>query len=366
MPRTKKPRGVKYSKSRAFTRNTEIPILQPIFLEQTYNSNPTEFNLQQSDYDDVNDDFIDESIPVDSDDSIYREKQTRLNKSWQSIHVQLKDALIELESQCNVEENICLYGKCYNNELFKIITVDCIYFEHEIKKQFNLCNCEQSNLAVALTHRGLFSASPINPLIAFEIKLLEFAEKLLLLAQISYESFCIALRHIHDNKLSSHKNIYKPFMSTFRQYILVKKEKIKFLTEQVVKKPEVFCPACPLKNSCNSGSLNRLTVCFDGCFQLRRLKIGGNDNTEEDYYSKYFMDDKFFDFEKLYLQYLQKESSEENDPCMKAFKAANKKNSKILSNALDISGVVGTTCKHGIPMKFLNIKTGERCDHVLL
>ncbi|CAB4381008.1 unnamed protein product [Rhizophagus irregularis] len=239
----------------------------PIFLEQTYDSNPTEFNLQQSDDDDVNDDFIDESIPVDSNDSIYREKQTRLNKFWQSIRVQLKDALIELESH-----------------------FDCIYFEHEIKKQFNLCNCEQSNLAVALARREIFPASPINPLIAFEIKLLEFAEKLLL-AQISYESFCIALRHIHDNKLSSHKNIYKLFMSTFRQYILVKKEKIKFLTEQVVKKPEVFCPACPL--------------------------------VKEDYYSKYFMDDKFFDFEKLYLQYLQKESSEENDPCMKAFKAAN-------------------------------------------
>ncbi|PKK59661.1 hypothetical protein RhiirC2_794513 [Rhizophagus irregularis] len=114
-------------------------------------------------------------------------------------------------------------------------------------------------------------------------------------------------------------------MFTFRQYILVKKEKIKFLTEQVVKKPEVFCPAYPLKNSCNS---------------------------EEDYYSKYFMDDKFFDFEKLYLQYLQKESSE-------LLRQQMKQNSKILSNALDISGVVGTTCKHGIPMKFLNIKTGE-------
>ncbi|PKY54563.1 hypothetical protein RhiirA4_473448 [Rhizophagus irregularis] len=284
MPRTKKPRGVKYSKSRAFTRNTEIPILQPIFLEQTYDSNPTEFNLQQSDDDDVNDDFIDESIPVDSDDN----------------------ALIELESQCNVEENICLYGKCYNNELFKIITVD-----YEIKKQFNLYNCEQSNLAVALTRRGLFPASPINPLIAFETKLLEFAEKLLLLAQISYKSFCIALRHIHDNKLSSHKNIYKPFMSTFRQYILVKKEKIKNKKIHVIQKKIII--------------LNIL-----------------------------------FDFEKLYLQYLQKESSEENDPCMKAFKAANEKNSIILSNALDISGVVGTTCKHGIPMKFLNIKTGER------
>ncbi len=45
---------------------------------------------------------------------------------------------------------------------------------------------------------------------------------------------------------------------------------------------------------------------------------------------------------------------------MKAFKAANEKNSKPLSNALDISGVIGTMCKHGIPMKFLNIKTGER------
>ncbi|UZO10533.1 uncharacterized protein OCT59_002114 [Rhizophagus irregularis] len=130
-----------------------IPILQPIFLELTYDSNPTEFNLQQSDDDDVNDDFIDESIPVDSDDSIYREKQTRLNKSWQSIRVQLKEVLIELESH-----------------------FDCIYFEHEIKKQLNLCNCEQSNFAVALARREIFPASPINPLIAFEIKLLEFAE----------------------------------------------------------------------------------------------------------------------------------------------------------------------------------------------
>ncbi|PKC63780.1 hypothetical protein RhiirA1_463284 [Rhizophagus irregularis] len=63
-------------------------------------------------------------------------------------------------------------------------------------------------------------------------------------------------------------------------------------------------------------SLNRLTVCFGRCFQLRQLKI---------------------------------ESSKENDPCMKAFKAANEKNSKILSNALDISRVIGTICKHGIP-----------------
>ncbi|CAB5391928.1 unnamed protein product [Rhizophagus irregularis] len=282
MPHTKKPHGIKYSKSRAFIRNTEIPILQlnKLMIQILLN-------------------LICNKIIM---------MMLIMILLIKSIRVQLKDALIELKSQCNVEENICLYVKCYNNELFKIITIDCIYFEHEIKKQFNLYNCEQSNLAVALTCRGLFSASPINPLIAFEIKLLEFAEKLLLLAQISYESFCIALRHIHDNKLSSHKNIYKPFMFTFRQYILVKKEKIKFLTEQVVKKPEVFCPAYPLKNSCNSGSLNRLT---------------------------------------------------ENDPCMKAFKVANEKNSKILSNALDISGVVGITCKHGIPMKFLNIKTGE-------
>ncbi|CAB5357577.1 unnamed protein product [Rhizophagus irregularis] len=50
---------------------------------------------------------------------------------------------------------------------------------------------------------------------------------------------------------------------------------------------------------------------------------------------------------------------------IQAFKAANEKNSIILSNALDISGVVGTTCKHGIPMKFLNIKTRERLVYSL-
>lgn len=228
MPRTKKPRGVNYSKSQAFTRDTEIPILQPISYEQTYDSNPLQLDLQQ-----IDDDFIDESVPADDffsnidDDKTYREKQIHLNEAWQSIRVQLRDALIELESQCDIEENMCPYGKCDNIELFKMITVDCIYFERkftlickysfikfylliylfiylfldEIKIQFNLCNCEQSNLAVALARRGLFPASPIHPSIAFEIKLLEFAEKLLLLAQIPYESFCIALRHIHGIKV---------------------------------------------------------------------------------------------------------------------------------------------------------------------
>ena len=132
MPRKRKPSGINYSKSQAFTRDTEIPILRSTLSDET---SPIDPSLQQTG--DKLDEFIDESIFADNslsnddDDNVYREKQNRLNEAWQLIRIQLRDALIELESQQNVEEKVCPNGKCDNDELYKSITVDCIYFERK-------------------------------------------------------------------------------------------------------------------------------------------------------------------------------------------------------------------------------------------
>ena len=133
MPRKEKPPGVSYSKPQVFTRDTEIPILRSMLSDEQ--TSPIEPSLQQ--IEDKLDEFIDESnfadnsFSNDDDDNVYREKQNRLNEAWQSIRIQLRDALIELESQHNVEENVCPNGKCVNDELYKSITVDCIYFERK-------------------------------------------------------------------------------------------------------------------------------------------------------------------------------------------------------------------------------------------
>ena len=97
--------------------------------EQRYRECLPTMNLLDEFIDESN--FADNSFSNDDDDNVYREKQNRLNEAWQSIRIQLRDALIELESQHNVEENVCPNGKCVNDELYKSITVDCIYFERK-------------------------------------------------------------------------------------------------------------------------------------------------------------------------------------------------------------------------------------------
>ena len=47
--------------------------------------------------------------------------------------------------------------------------------------------------------------------------------------------------------------------------------------------------------------------------------------------------------------------------CDSHFKAANQKRANLKSNYLDDTGIFGSTCRHGIPLKFINLKgIGER------
>ena len=47
--------------------------------------------------------------------------------------------------------------------------------------------------------------------------------------------------------------------------------------------------------------------------------------------------------------------------CDSYFKAADQDRAKIKSKKLDDTGLFGSTCRHGIPLKFINLKgIGER------
>ena len=62
--------------------------------------------------------------------------------------------------------------------------------EHEV--QFMSCGCEP--LAVSLAKAELWPATPTNPRYAFSFTLLDWAEALLLEAQVSLKDFCKTLK----------------------------------------------------------------------------------------------------------------------------------------------------------------------------
>lgn len=62
--------------------------------------------------------------------------------------------------------------------------------EHKIL--FVHCNCEP--LAVTLSRAELWPATPTNPRYAFSFALLEWAEALLLEAQVALKDFCNSLK----------------------------------------------------------------------------------------------------------------------------------------------------------------------------
>jgi hypothetical protein len=67
-------------------------------------------------------------------------------------------------------------------------------------------------------------------------------------------------------------------------------------------------------------------------------------------------------FINLYFIFLKKKNKK-NVPtsCESNFKAANQIKSLQKSKYLDDTGIFGSTCRHGIPLKFLNLRNmGER------
>lgn len=177
-------------------------------------------------YDPFNDLDIGESSQSNAIERRDGEKE-RLEKNWNSLRLELRDALIEAEGNDNTNlkpqfmQQRIFCSKCNQT---KACEVDCISFEcknaclfigicndftklmrtnvclDEEKLTFVFCDCEKN--AITLCKNGLFPASPERPSIAFNIKLLRFANRLYLETQGSQEGFCKALRFIHDSQVN--------------------------------------------------------------------------------------------------------------------------------------------------------------------
>jgi len=134
-------------------------------------------------------------------------------------------------------------------------------------------------------------------------------------------------------------------------------------------------------------------VALDGNFQLRRLKCAGNDIDDQLVKDRFIMKQKQFDewiithdsfwnksnknqvckncnyvcfyiciyFYFAFIYFIITIFYFKETACDSYFKAADQVRSNIKSKHLDDTGLFGSTCRHGVPLGFINLKgIGER------
>ncbi|CAB4423895.1 unnamed protein product [Rhizophagus irregularis] len=147
------------------------------------------------------------------------------------------------------------------------------------------------------------------------------------------------------------QNIYHSFISSFHQYLGLKSRiQTNFRKAYKNNDNEFGCPACP---------------------QLKRLKSAGNDVENrlvndrfiisEDNFRCWLLSNNQASTTNIHLMNNNNKSETGPTSCESNFKATNQIKSLQKFKHLDDTGIFGSTCRHGIPLKFLNLRNmGER------
>ncbi|GBB94952.1 hypothetical protein RclHR1_02450005 [Rhizophagus clarus] len=246
-------------------------------------------------------------------------------------------------------------GKC-EHPVSKILTV---FLKGWFYIQIPTCE----GIIESLIKNRLFPASPCNPTLAFSFDVFDMYYQLLFEAQVSHLAFCKVLEAFQYQQ-NINRNIYSLFISAFHKYLGFKSKLQADLRKYYESESDnnFECPACPQPNENNITTI----ISFDGNFQLRRLKSSGNSCEDRLVNDRFIISEEFFsnwvsNNQSFCNNKLQKDKKIDITSCESNFKAADQLRSFNKSKFLDDTGIFGSTCRHGVPLKFLNLKKmGER------
>ncbi|CAB4491585.1 unnamed protein product [Rhizophagus irregularis] len=350
-------------------------------------------------------DIIKEDENYSSAKNTYKNAQKNLSENWRKISPKLFDIMIENNAinkdskcfkcnspaicyclDCGLNTYLCLecntlYHKdinlfhrkvfisnIFDKEEIKLPQLCTGFCEHEIK-EISIINlkgifkakfptCE--GLVETLIRHKLFPSTPINPQVAFSFELFDIYQELLLEAHVSYLSFCRVLESLFSDQDIT-RNIYYLFKSAFHQYLGLKTMIENTINKLFSSKSQFNCPACPQPEEKNS----KIIIALDANFQLKRMKSAGSNIGER------IIEESFILNQNKYDEWVQNSinlntlninnNNAQINVCDSHFKAANQTKANLKSNYLDDTGIFGSTCRHGIPLKFINLKgIGER------
>ncbi|CAB5396216.1 unnamed protein product [Rhizophagus irregularis] len=261
----------------------------------------------------------------------------------------------------------------FDKEEIKLPQLCTGFCEHEIK-EISIINlkgifkakfptCE--GLVETLIRHKLFPSTPINPQVAFSFELFDIYQELLLEAHVSYLSFCRVLESLFsDQDITRVKTYIIFFKSAFHQYLGLKTMIENTINKLFSSKSQFNCPACPQPEEKNS----KIIIALDANFQLKRMKSAGSNIGERIIEESFILNQNKYDEwvqNSINLSSLNTLNINNNNAqinvCDSHFKAANQTKANLKSNYLDDTGIFGSTCRHGIPLKFINLKgIGER------
>ncbi|CAB4490608.1 unnamed protein product [Rhizophagus irregularis] len=353
-------------------------------------------------------DIIKEDENYSSAKNTYKNAQKNLSENWRKISPKLFDIMIENNAinkdskcfkcnspaicyclDCGLNTYLCLecntlYHKdinlfhrkvfisnIFDKEEIKLPQLCTGFCEHEIK-EISIINlkgifkakfptCE--GLVETLIRHKLFPSTPINPQVAFSFELFDIYQELLLEAHVSYLSFCRVLESLFSDQDIT-RNIYYLFKSAFHQYLGLKTMIENTINKLFSSKSQFNCPACPQPEEKNS----KIIIALDANFQLKRMKSAGSNIGERIIEESFILNQNKYDEwvqNSINLSSLNTLNINNNNAqinvCDSHFKAANQTKANLKSNYLDDTGIFGSTCRHGIPLKFINLKgIGER------
>ncbi|XP_056095222.1 uncharacterized protein LOC130073689 [Rhinichthys klamathensis goyatoka] len=216
----------------------------------------------------------------------------------------------------------------------------------------NMCACEPETCT--LLRYGLWPATADKPQTAFSIPLLELFVCLSLECQVSVEGFCNTLRWKNNLTLAEVNTLYRALVgesiSHFRHHHFRQRSLVDICPQL---DDGTKCPACPKADG-------DMIVTLDANFGLVRKQSSGTSAVEPLHGTRMFVNEK--DVEEYLLSHL--DSSKPHEDCSN-FKAGNVLRSQKQAKKLDVTGVFGASCRHEMPLMFVNMSQGERLAYPL-
>ncbi|CAM4721750.1 unnamed protein product [Leuciscus chuanchicus] len=216
----------------------------------------------------------------------------------------------------------------------------------------DMCECEPE--ACTLLRYGLWPATAEKPQTAFSIPLLELFVCLSLECQVSFEGFCNTLRWRNNLTLTEVNALYRALVgesiSHFRHHHFRQRSLVDICPQF---DDGTTCPACPKVDG-------DMIVTLDANFGLVRKQSSGTSLVEPLHGTRMFV------AKNNVQEYLlsHPDNSKPHEDCSNS-KAGNMLRSQKKEKKLDVTGVFGASCRHEIPLMFVNMSQGERLAYPL-
>ncbi|XP_072030630.1 uncharacterized protein [Amphiura filiformis] len=215
-----------------------------------------------------------------------------------------------------------------------------------------VCSCEKQ-AATFLRHQ-VWPSTVECPSLGFHVELLKWIENIMLESRASLLSICHAIRWKNNLSAAECNTLYRGLVGeTFEQFrhFQYNLRTMEFLSPTLV--DDVSCPACPK----DTGSK---FISLDANFGLVRKVNSGSSPVEPKHAGKIFVDSAVNER----VSNNNDDKIDKKNECSN-FQAGNAVRSKNKTANLDVTGVFGSCCRHGVPHTFLNIDRGEKLCYAI-